>query len=96
MPQEPWHPGKGAKLDRVIQLNWREVRTNESYEATRIWENFSNWGAKMTLISDELRLIANNSKSFVNGSKSYAVFYQKEKPGYLWILLLFVSFYMLF
>ena len=22
MPQEPWHPGQGAKPDRVIQLNW--------------------------------------------------------------------------
>ena len=21
MPQEPWHPGKGAKQDRVIQVN---------------------------------------------------------------------------
>ena len=21
MPQEPWHPGKGAKPDRVIQLD---------------------------------------------------------------------------
>ena len=24
MSQEPWHPGKGANSDRVIQLNWEE------------------------------------------------------------------------
>ena len=70
MPQEPWHPGKDAKPDRVIQLNCGEVRTHASYKATRTWENFNNQGTKMILLSDELWLIANNSKSFANGSKS--------------------------
>ena len=44
MPQEPWHPGKGAKLDRIIQLNWGEVRTHASYKTTRTLENFINRG----------------------------------------------------
>ena len=70
MPQEPWHPGKDAKPDRVIQLNYGEVRTYASYKATRTWENFNNQGTKMILLSDELWSIANNSKSFANGSKS--------------------------
>ena len=69
MPQELWHPGKDAKLDRVIQLNCGEVRTHASYKATRTWENFNNRGTKMILLSDELWSIANNSKSFANGSK---------------------------
>ena len=37
---------------------------------TRTWENFSNRGTKMILLSDELWLIANSSNSFANGSKS--------------------------
>ena len=45
MPQEPWHPGKGAKPDHVIQLNCGEVRTHASYKTTRTWENFNNRGA---------------------------------------------------
>ena len=32
MPQEPWHPGKVAKLDHIIQLNCGEVRTHGSYK----------------------------------------------------------------
>ena len=70
MPQEPWHPGKDAKPDRVIQLNCGEVRTDASYKATRTWENFNNHGTKMILLSDELWSVANNAKSFENGSKS--------------------------
>ena len=70
MPQESWHPGKGAKPDCVIQLNCGEVHTHASYETTRTWENFNNWRTKMILLSDELWVIANNSKSFANGSKS--------------------------
>ena len=70
MPQQPWHPGKDAKLDHVIQLNCGEVRTHANYEATRTWENFNNWETKMILFSGELWSIANNSKSFANGSKS--------------------------
>ena len=35
IPQEPCHPGKDAKLDLVIQLNFPEVRTHASYKATR-------------------------------------------------------------
>ena len=70
MPQEPWRPGKGAKPYCVIQLNCGEVRTHASYKTTRTWENFNNWETKMILLSDELWVIANNSKSFANGSKS--------------------------
>ena len=62
MPQEPWYPEKGAKLDCVIQPNCGEVCTHASYKTTRTWENFNNrW------------LIANNSKSFANGSKSIII-----------------------
>ena len=70
MSQEPWHPGNGAKLDCIIQLNYREVYTNASCITSRTWENLNNWGTKMILLSDTLWLIANNSKSFVNGNKS--------------------------
>ena len=70
MPQEPWHPGKDAKPNQVIQLNCGEVRTHASYKATRTWENLNNQETKMILLSDELWSIANNSKSFANGSKS--------------------------
>ena len=70
MPREPWHPRKDAKPDRIIQLNCGEVRTHASYKATRTWENFSNRGAEMILFSDKLWSIANNSKSFSDGSKS--------------------------
>ena len=70
MLQELGHSGKDAKLNHVIQLNCEEVHTHANHEATRRWENFTNWGTKMILLSDELWSIANNSKSFVNGSKS--------------------------
>ena len=70
MPLEPWDPGEDAKPDRVIQLDCGEVRTHASYKATRTWENFNNRGTKMILLSGELWSIANNSKSFENGSKS--------------------------
>ena len=70
IPQEPWHPGKGAKLDSIIQIKFGEVRTHLSYKWIKTWENVNNQGTKMILLSDELWLIANNSKSFVNRSKS--------------------------
>ena len=69
MPQEPWHPGKDAKPNRVIQLNCGEVRTHASSKTTRTWENFNNQGTKMILLSHELSSIASNSKKFANGSK---------------------------
>ena len=53
-PQELQHPGKGAKSDRVIQLNCGKVRTHASYKTTRTWENYNNRGIKMILLSDEL------------------------------------------
>ena len=68
MPQEPWHSGKDAKPDRVIQLNCGSAPIQ--VKATRTWENFNNRGTKMILLSDELWSIANNSKSFANGSKA--------------------------
>ena len=40
MQQEPWHPGKGAKLDRVIQFNCGEVCTHTSYKPEH--ENLNN------------------------------------------------------
>ena len=46
MPQEPWHPGKGAKLDCITHLNCREVRTHTSYKTTKTLENCSNQGTK--------------------------------------------------
>ena len=69
-PQETRHPGKDAKLDRVIQLNCGEVHTHASYKATRTWENFNSHGTKMIVLSDKLWSIANNSKGFANESKS--------------------------
>ena len=66
MPQEPWHPGKGAKPDGVIQLNCRKVHTHASYKTTRTRENFSNQGTKMILLSDNPWLLANKSKGFGN------------------------------
>ena len=69
MPQEPWHPGKGVELDCVIQLNCGEVCTHANYKTTRTWEDFNNQGTKIILLSDELWLISNNSKSFANRSK---------------------------
>ena len=70
MPQKPWHLGIGAELDCIIHLNCREVHTHASYTTNRTWENFNNQGTKMILLSDELWLIANNSTSFGNRSKS--------------------------
>ena len=70
MPQEPWHLGKGAKRDRVIQLYCGEVHTHATFKRTRTWENFNNLGKKMILLSDELWLRANNSNIFANGIKS--------------------------
>ena len=54
MPQEPWHPGKDAKADRIFQLKYREVHTHASCKATRTWENFNHQGKKMILLTDEL------------------------------------------
>ena len=70
MPQEPWDPEKGAKLDHIIQLNCSEVHTNASYKTTGTWDNFNNEGTKMILLSDELWWWANNSNSFVTESLS--------------------------
>ena len=61
---------KGAKLNPVIQLNCGELCTHASYKTTRTWENFNNRRTKIILPSDKLWLIANNSKSFANRSKS--------------------------
>ena len=40
-----------------------------SVETTKTWDSFNNGGTKMSLLSDELWLIANNYKSFANRSK---------------------------
>ena len=70
MPQEPWHPEKGTKPDRVIQFSCGEVRSHASYKTTGTWENFNNTGTKITLLSCDLWLIANNSNSFAIRSTS--------------------------
>ena len=70
MPQEPWHPGIGAQLDHVIQLTVGKCAPMQVLKTTRTWENFSNQGTKMTLLSDKLWSVVNNSKSFVHRSKS--------------------------
>ena len=44
MPQKPWHPGKGAKPDRVILFNCREVYVHASYKTTLTWGRLNNWG----------------------------------------------------
>ena len=86
-----WHPGKGVKPDHVIQFNCGAVHTHGNYKITRTWENFNNQGTKMILLSDELWLIANNSKSFTNGSKpiirnNLGVCKHSQKGVFLWIL----------
>ena len=92
MPQEPWHPGKDAKPDCVIQLSCREVRTHASYKTTRAWENFNNQGTKLILLSDELWLTL---KRLGGGGSNWlpSVVFQKLyllnrgwNPGFLWIL----------
>ena len=53
-----------GKCEQVIK---QVLKTHASYNTTRTsWENINNWGTKMILLSDELWLIANNSKSFPN------------------------------
>ena len=69
IPQERWHPGKYAKLYRIIQLSCRKVHTHASCKTTRTWENLGNQGTKI-ILSGELWSVANSSKSFANGSKS--------------------------
>ena len=56
MPQEPWHPRKGAKPDPVILLNDEEVHTYTytCYKTTRTWVNVNNQGTIKSLLSDEL------------------------------------------
>ena len=67
MPQEPWHPRKGAKPDRVIQstagkcASMQVINQPEHGRTSTIDEE--KW-------SSQLWSIANNSKSFANGSKS--------------------------
>ena len=50
IPQEPAYPGKDAKLDCVIHLNYGEVYTHASYKANRTWEDFNNRGTKLILL----------------------------------------------
>ena len=61
-------PRIGTKPDRVIQLNSEEVQTHASCKTTRTWESFNNQKPKMSLFSDELWLIANNSKVLRRGA----------------------------
>ena len=55
---------KGCKYDCTIQPNCRKVHNHGNYKTNRTWETFNNQGTKMIILSDELRLTANNSKSF--------------------------------
>ena len=80
MPQESWHPGKGAKP--VTLSNFTEGKCGPMQVINKQnWENFNNRGTKMLLLSDKLWLIANNPKSFVNRSKSIKNF---MVPFYGW------------
>ena len=62
-------------LKRV--LNWIALSNSTAMKCApmqvitknRTWENFNSRETKMTLLSDEIWLIANNFKSFANGSK---------------------------
>ena len=56
--------------DIRIVLSNSTAHTHASCKTTRTQENFNNRVTKMVLPSDELWLIANNSKSFANGSES--------------------------
>ena len=92
MSQELWLPGKCTKPDRIIQLNWGEEHTHASYKITM--RNFNIWETKMILLSDELWLIAINTKSFANESTSIIRknlgFCKHSKAGVLlWILQIF-------
>ena len=69
LSQETWLPRKLAEPDRIIQLNCREVCTHASWKITRTRKNFNNREARMIFLSDELQLIANNSRCFVNRIK---------------------------
>ena len=64
MPKVPWHPGEGAKPYHVIQLNCGEVYTHPSCKIIETWKSFNKLGTKMSLVSNDLRLTANNSKNF--------------------------------
>ena len=58
-------------LSNSIARKWlpKQVVTQASCKTTRTWHDFNNQGTKMILLSDELWLIANNSRSFSNWSK---------------------------
>ena len=45
------------------------MNIHANVETTKTWDSFNNGGTKMSLLSDELWLIANNYKSFANRSK---------------------------
>ena len=47
MPQEPWHPEKGAKPDCIIQLDCGEVGTHASCKTTWILENLTTEEQKL-------------------------------------------------
>ena len=81
MPQEPRHPRKSAKPDCIIQLNFREVGTHASCKTTRTWESFNNWETKMSLLSDKLWLIPNNSKIFLRKNSKFCCLVEKR---YVW------------
>ena len=57
-------------LDILERMLNQIVLFSSSYKATWTRANFNSWGAKMILLSDELWLLDNNSKSFANRNKS--------------------------
>ena len=66
MTLEPWHPGVGTKPDCVIHLNCGDVRIHANCKTTRTWER-PKQGTKVSLLFDELWLIADNSKNLLIG-----------------------------
>ena len=69
MPQEPWHPGKGAKPDHVIQLIAGNCAPMQVIKQPEHGRTSTTDKQKLIIFSDKLWLIANNSNS-LSRSKS--------------------------
>ena len=84
MPQKPWHHGKGAKPDCIIQLDCGEKSTHESCKTTRTKGSFNNQGTKMSFLSDKLWLIAKKSKNFPRRKKQNSITWWKKVMSVFW------------
>ena len=68
IPQKCWQPGKDATPDQIIQST--VVKCAPMQVVNQSMGQLQQQGTKMSLLSDELWLITNNSKSFANRGKS--------------------------